>query len=104
MDFQVIEQKLRLVAIRKMQKCPPRSIQENGDIPEKMVFDDEHGHRFNEQRRKGGRGGRRTGAHAKKQRRKGKQGWANVGYVKRSLSIDSARGIKSTAMFILETP
>jgi hypothetical protein len=37
------------------------------------------------------------------QRRKGGQRWANVGYVKRSLSNDSERGIKSMAMIISET-
>jgi hypothetical protein len=37
------------------------------------------------------------------QRRKGGQRWANVGYVKRSLSNDSERGIKSTAMIISGT-
>jgi hypothetical protein len=37
------------------------------------------------------------------QRRKDAKGGATVGYVKRSLSIGSAPGIKSTAMIISET-
>ena len=68
-----------------------------------MVFDDEHRHRFNEQRRKGGQGRANRGSRkgAKTQRKTGVG--SNVGYVKRSLSIDSVRGIKSMAMIISET-